>query len=505
MINLLCDFEQASAIIHGLGLEYKRAGKAVLPGYDFAVDADQRFYFVESAACAKSFDVLHMPKDSVWKLDKFQSCLLYEKECVTADSTEYIIYTRRAANLDNLRLDSLEKISSYCPEALQLKMCDVYFMIPGKIDLKNSKVCSLDCVTHPLFDTFKANIEAAINEEYSSDFLKNMDRRCLFETTVRITSADQTQFFQNGLVGCVLHPSGFCILEIMLPCCVFGGNKLLNYYCGEAVEFRFRDRYYSINALLKELGIRRFGRKRSMVFSYGDISHEETVNALANEEFPMGTIDGDFFKTISTTNIAQYDTAKVYVSSETVLEVCNYINIFPDKRILYHVIEIFFVEMILFQDAAIDKIHFDLHNICQDMAADVDLAVTRSDEISMEMTQALKFADYNYFLFPSVRESAKTISKAFGIDRIYEKYEHDKYLIDTIIKSNARKWQEKQDRIKNRFLFLISALSTVGVLGEIIHFFFEDAHTSAFSYISALVIVSSFFGAYKLVMKYKNK
>ena len=51
-----------------------------------------------------------------------------------------------------------------------------------------------------------------------------------------------------------------------------------------------------------------------MVFSYGEVTEEELVNALANEELPMGKIQGDLKEKIVCENIAQYDTAEVYVS-----------------------------------------------------------------------------------------------------------------------------------------------------------------------------------------------
>ncbi len=507
MVRLLCDSEKISTVLNTLKLSFEKTDKIQLTGYDFTVEEDLRFYFSQTDTTeTRDFDVLSISKENVWCLDKFQSCLIYKKEVLQKNGEEYLIYTKRSCTDIRLQSDSLQKLSDCCKNDLQMRMCDIYLMIPGKINTGDNRFSEINITTHTLFDIFAQNIESSIQAEYSSDILKNMERKCISETVIKISSVDGSEeFYQPGLLGCVLHKSGFCILEIMLPCCIFGGNKLLNYYCGEFIEIKLGDCFYSINGLLKELGIRRFGKKRSMVFAYGNISEEEKINALANEEFPMGQINGEFFSTISHRNIAQYDTAKVFVSEETVLEVCKYINIFPDKRILYHVIEIFFVEMILFQDAAIDKVHYDLHNICTDNFSDISLATKRSDEISKEMTEALKFADYSCFLFPTVRESARIISKAFGIDHIYEKYEKDKYLIDTIIQSNSRKAQEKQDIIKNRFLFLISALSTIGVLGEIIHFFFEDAFTSAFSYISALLITSVFFIVYKLIIKLRNK
>lgn len=507
MINILCDLERVYNILEQLELSYDYIGKIKVSDLDFNIDESYRFYFSKKEYFSKDFDAIQLNREAIWKLDKLQNSLYYKKEYIHINGVDYLIYVRRETFISNCELESPQKIISYCTNELQLKRCDIYLMIPGKVDSTTNIFEQTSEINHELFNIFKENIENTINSEYSSDYLKNMQRKCISEITIKFNGInEQKTYFQNGLLCAVKHPTGFCILEIIIPCCTIGGNKLLNYYCGESISIKYGDVYYSINDILRALGIRRFGKKRSLVFSYGDTSKEELINALANEEYPMGKINGDFFKNISNKNIAQYDTAKVFVSSETILEICDYINVFPDKRILYHVIEIFFVEMILLQDAAIDKIHFDLQDITTD--TNVDYAINRSEEINYEMTQALKFTDYNYFLFPTVRESAKVIALAFGIDHIYEKYEKDKHLIDLIIESSVRKTQEKQDIIKNRFLFLISSLTTIAVLGEIIHFLFEDTFASAFSYLSAIIIASFFYFCYKIVLaitKHKKK
>lgn len=252
---------------------------------------------------------------------------------------------------------------------------------------------------------------------------------------------------------------------------------------------------------MEKLKIRRFGKKRSIVFAYNCTDENEIINALANEENPMGVIGGDFSKQVQNENIAQYDTAQVYVSHETMFEKCKEINIIGDERLEYNAIEIFFVELILFQDAAIDKIYIDLQEETDKQRGyrDVNEATERYEQLSFDMAMAIRFGDYEQFNYPTVRASARKIAQSFGLELIYEKYRLNKELLATMIESNKRKIQERQDRIKNFFLLLLSALSIIPTLGEILQSIFADNHDEIFCYAISLAIVLVGFAIYKLI------
>ena len=224
---------------------------------------------------------------------------------------------------------------------------------------------------------------------------------------------------------------------------------------------------------MKKFEIRKFGKKRSMVFSNNLVKNIEIVNALANEEYPMADIKGDFEKIVSDKDIAQYSTAEVYLSEDTLFEKCNEFSVFNQERIAYMALEMFFVELILFYDAAIDKIHKKLQTERKKQAEsrekgknkEVDnINVNIIDELCFEMDKAMKFTDYEHFLFPTVRMSARKISKGFGIDRIFEKYEENKRILESMISANEREIEERQEK----FLLLLSIFATVQVFSDVI-------------------------------------
>ena len=197
----------------------------------------------------------------------------------------------------------------------------------------------------------------------------------------------------------------------------------------------------------------------------------------------------------------------MYVSQETMFEKCKSYSVFGDDRISYHAIEIFFVELIMFQDASIDKIYIDLkrESEIQKEFKSIKESAERYEKISFDMSQAISFADYEQFNFPTVRESAKNVAKCFGIDHVFEKYEMNKDLLNSMILTNKRKIQQDQDNIKNKFLLLLSALTVIGMLGEIIYVIFENPKEGILSYIIALLLVLLVFVLYELCLKEYKK
>ena len=243
-----------------------------------------------------------------------------------------------------------------------------------------------------------------------------------------------------------------------------------------------------------------------MIFAYGDISEQSIINALANEEYPMGNIGGTFKEKIKGENIALYDTAQVYVSQASMIECCgnlkNIFQLFPSNRIRYQVIEIFFVELILFQDAAIDKVYTDLihEQEGQYKLNYSDYNIEKFEQISFDMSRAIKFGDYKQFNFPTTRESARRVAENFGIEYIFEKYERNKELLHSMLSANKRRIENKENKLQSRFLLIISALATVQALGDIIYAIATDNKGAGIAYAAAVLIAIIGYILYSIIM-----
>lgn len=501
----MLDQQAIDDVIIGLEIEYEFIQKVCVEGLICNHKESKEFFITTDPKVGeKEFLIVGISDNGIWELDKFLSPIEYEKQKILIEQgivkDDIYIYVKRNGimHCDSVFMEEIKRNKN---AKLQLNNCDLYLLIPGKLEKEDGMWESIPNLNNDFFQCFQSNIDKCVHDEYNSEFAKSLERKCISDVLLKVNDVtDGLVYTQKALAGVVKHKTGFCVIEIMIPNCNIGGNKLLNYYCGNQLNVIYENREYTIKEFCKKIGIRLFGKKRSMAFVYSDVESDEIVNALANEEFPMGKIKGTFLEKTETQDIAQYDTAKVFVSHETMLEQCSNIDNLIENRLEYHAIEIFFVELILFQDAAIDKVYCDLNQEeeLQRGYRDVKRATEQYEQLSFDMAQAVRFGDYEQFCFPTTRESARNVAKCFGVDYIFQKYETNKELLEAMIHANKRRMEEKQDELKNGFLLLISALATVGTLGDIIYVIYTDAEGGVYSYVVAIVLVIVVYSIYRL-------
>jgi len=158
-----------------------------------------------------------------------------------------------------------------------------------------------------------------------------------------------------------------------------------------------------------------------------------------------------------------------------------------EERIASQAIEIFFVEMLLLQDAAVSKMNFRVKKEVIRARKNPFRKNSKSiiDELVYEMSYAINFADYKQFHFPTVRVSAEKVAKAFGIDYILNKYEQNKVLLERMISGHDAAIKEKENSIKNRLLVIITLFSAIKTINEAINMFTRNEY-SAISFWIAL-------------------
>ena len=521
-------------VFHELNIKYDIVEETAICDYDLIQTEEGNFYLDHKAGIRSSVLVVEISLNSTWKLEQFQNCIRYQRKIVrwengmltvvepelfkAGDGPYGFAYFSRSDSAAFLPKFSAEEMKKYFRKDRQLGMCDVCLMISGKLQ---EPLSHTDIAEHEICNQFNANITKCIKEEYNNEFINKIERICLGPVALEIEEdvIEGEHYIQTGLMELVKHKNGLCVLEILVYNCYIGGNKLLNYYRADGLNYIYKGKKYSLNELLNLFSIKMYGERRSMVFAYGDIPERAIINALVNEEYPMGNIGGCFEEKVKHENIALYDTAKVYISPVTMIECC--INLDEDTRFLlenriaYQVIEIFFVELILFQDAAMDKVYADLvqEQEKQYLMEYSEYDVDRFEQISFDMSLAMKFGDYKQFIFPTTRESARRVAENFGLDHIFEKYEENKEILDAMLSANRRQMESRENRIKNRFLLIISGLAAVQALGEVMYAVYTDNKGAGVIYGSCLLVMLGGYGAYllfmkiyrKLILKKKNK
>ena len=342
-------------------------------------------------------------------------------------------------------------------DKLQLARCDVMLMIPGYLEKEkitqdgSSAACEI----------YVKAIDSVIKEEYKDDFIDEIERRIVGDYTIRVKDfITKKPFTTTGSISYIIHKdTGFCILEIYVLDCTIGGNKLLGGYRSGDIEYFVDNSFVSESELLEICGIVPYGDKRSMVFAYEDPKEDEILNALANEEYPMGKLGGKFGTKLQN-DLALYDVASVYVSEVTMIEVIPKYDSERRKRIESQSIEIFFVELLLLQDASIEKINYDLRVGQDNLIKGIGKGSSELlDKLSFDIGKTADLADFSRFSFPTTRESARRVSEAFGIEQLYGKYEKNRNILATMTETYKRRKEKEEAKIKNRFLFILTALS----------------------------------------------
>lgn len=491
-------------VLEQLKIKYAIAGEKRIDGYVLVSESNGAFYLREDSTHAnEEITIVELLEEDVWRLDKFQTPIDFIKKNIVWEDETYLAYYKRVQEKPLEKHMDIKRLIETSDFNLSMNESDVYLMISGK-QIKKREYSKYACDEKEIFHTLKKFLDDVLKDEYVSETNDILSRFNLGRVEIEIEKdlTDEKNYRQEAVMGVVRHDkTGFCILEIMVLNCAIGGNKLLNYYCGEQLTFHFDNQKFTLDNLLAYLDIQSFGKKRSIVFGYGDITKTEIINALANEEFPMAEIGGDLEQKVSCENIAQYNTAEVYVSSQTMFEKCKKMEVCVDKRLHYHALEIFFVELVLFKDAAIDKVYYDLEKEQnrQKDGSSVQDSTEALEQIEVDMAQALNFVQFDAFRFLTVRLSAKNIAENFGMKEVMEKYHTNKEFLEAMISANRRREEKRQNKIKNFFLMILSAMTTIGTLGEILYAMYVDAFGAVACYFFACILVLLTYVLYKFL------
>lgn len=346
-----------------------------------------------------------------------------------------------------------------------IKYADIFLMIPGK--LRPGAPATQPC---RLCDKLNAALTKTCKEEFSGGYADELERRACGTAELEF-DYDGEVCRQRVFSSIVTHRgTGFSVVEIGVPCGDVCGTMLLYSYTSGELRVLCGDKRMSVGEYAVSLGLELFGSKRSLVFSYSELSEEMLLNALVNEYAPMGKIIGDHFLACARGNLAQYDTAKAAASSVTFVEQIYNFESDIMKRLEYQAIEIFFIELLLMQDAGVSNVYSRLlaeEKIQRDGNYDINESKRVFENINFDMSQIQRFSDYDSFRFPTVRVSAERIAKAFGIDRMFEKYERNRELLDYMLDVNAKHEERHDNMLKNGLLLVLTLLSGMDVINNL--------------------------------------
>ena len=165
-------------------------------------------------------------------------------------------------------------------------------------------------------------------------------------------------------------------------------------------------------------------------------------------------------------DIAQYKTAKVYCSENVLLEIQSEAINDIKSRISMEAVEVFFMELLLLQDAAISRIcdkilqELEIENKSPLNATNTDIL----DALASELSESILFLDFNNFIYPTVRISAEKIARNFRLDKLLDKYNTYKDLLESLINIRKNKIDDLETKNMNILLLILTFTQIIPVL-----------------------------------------
>lgn len=255
--------------------------------------------------------------------------------------------------------------------------------------------------------------------------------------------------------------------SIVFPCISNPVILQLFSFCENVLKIVEGNESIEVTEWLRRKNIELYGFPKAIIFSYNpQVEKDDILKCLAFEMEPMADIISKKLNEWASDNIAQYNLAEVYASDRCLIEIRkdNEPNIY--RRLKSQSIEIFFIEILLFQEAAISRVcsrvSFYLNYISNNINCKNSFDILSN--LSKEMANAIMFIDHKRLRYPSVRISSEEIAARFGLPEELDKYYKYREILDEMINLNSN----EQDKIESTLMnFLLLVLTMIQVLPTI--------------------------------------
>lgn len=462
------------------GSAIMRNGKAYINEYNKSLILSDNTSFV-------SGNVLRLTAEQLWKVDQWKDVPQLERLKgiveLNGDYLEVYYYSSIFSNGDHLfpmenstcDADINSRLDEFVEKTTmnRLGLSDIYLMIPCSVkeykgEYQQGRLNTND--QSSMAYHFINSVKESNDQEFSDDFVKGLSREVWGGVNL-LVNVNAKVYIQPAIVTLTKHTlTNLGILIIMIPSVTVPGHNVLFNLRANLLRIQHEYGTNGLREWLDTMGIQIFGTPRSVVFTSSKIPDEQILNALVTEATPMGKIIGSEFISILNTNLAQYDTARVYASEVCLIELNKTMEENHIKRISSQAIEIFFIELILLQDAAISRISSrikqELDNESNNPGKNDSSQVL--DLLACETSQAVLFFDYNQFLFPTVRLSAENIANSFGMRKLLVQHNRYKEILEQLISIHKSRMEELDNRTINILLLILAMAQVVPVFYEIV-------------------------------------
>ena len=399
--------------------------------------------------------------DLLWAMDQWKQLPLLRREELPGPKAgqSLSVYLANAAPDTALAPEPSAELENFLRlyQENELGKCDVHLMFP----------CSFEAFQPPrspsrdvLGEGFVRQLYQVNREEFAGSYLR-LERGCIgiFSFGVDFPGSEG-KHIQTGFVHYSLHKATqIGTLSILFPSTAVSALQILNVFCSNALTL-FQSGVYTpfLSWLQKEYGLFVYGSPRAVLFAYNSLAKEQLMGCLAMERHPMSELVGSTLTSYAADNFAQYNLAEVYASSKCLIEIEKECCLKLENRLAMEALEIFFVELLQMQSASVRRVCSRVLDYLN--SSEVLEGVKNYQKLitlSSEMSAAILFFDYDYFLYPTVSIACRKISQRFGMEEEMEKY----YKYREILEQMINLAQEQREKIENDNMNLLLLILTL--------------------------------------------
>ena len=283
------------------------------------------------------------------------------------------------------------------------------------------------------------------------------------------------------------------------------GLLLNNYFAGDCLTVGNGAAGVPVKEWMKKQNAQAYGTPKSLIISYEEIPKEEVIQYLACEASPIGTINGTVLHQWSQENIAQYDMATAYASDRCLLEITPKVDRDRIARLDQGAVELFFLELLIMQEAAISRVSYRVYELFHDGAfRETGKKIqTKLYDLNLEAANAVLFVNYKKLRYPVTRLSARHIGERFGVAEELEHYQNCRALLEQMIAINTAEEEKIDGDLMSLLLLFLTMVQMVPLMASLVRYLMKGtfSDTDLLATASGAMICLALYGIYWLTSR----
>ena len=474
--------------------------EAELPGYSVNI-AEEYYNLVPSKEGYVNGRVLIVSETDLLYIDQWEEIPLYLKEELVVKSQygneKVYVYIKKdeeqnislVNNVDDISNNrNLEEIIDDFEQERdkEFPICDLYLHYPIQVNVNTFEGFGNK------EDFFTKKFKEIVKDEYGNSELGRLNHCFIGYENLWYQYEDKEVSIRASLYY-TADNNDLGVLTVMLPVCLCNPLELwIKTFEGELMV---KNNTF-VNYLYENYKIKVLSQPKLILFASSQLSEFEKLQFFTSEELVGCKITDQSIILRANTNIAQYDSAGIYVSENVIIEIPQNFKVCYRDRIESQILTLFIAEIFIFQAATI----FETKKYIEDLMANDEISKSKFKEsITVLLIKSKRYWDRNQFLYPTARKLAENIGEAMRVDELHLYQDENEKMLDKLVQMNKLRQEEIESSSLNAILLIISLLGVIPIVSEMVIKIYDNKFNS----IDAISYMISTASCFVLWMIYK--